>query len=462
MRSLSVATVFAALSGFLVIIIATRILDEEAAKLFQAYWGLFFACTGILDGLMQETTRTVSAHREYRERREHTAHGERREPNQPQATAHGNHGGVAKHTYAHWHFALLVGLVAAALSLLFEPVWAPLVIGGEHGMAGSGLMALGLLLYAFQAILSGVLSGWERWPSYARLIALDSGVRFLLVALAALFGWTLMPFFVITVIGSASWVLILAADPSARAHARRPLPLTLGGFARRAGSAMIATGASAAIITGIAPLINATMEEPQSESGVALAGIMLAVSLTRAPILMPLQRFQSALIVYFVRHRERMRQAVLPPAAGVLGAGALGAGLAWLLGPWILAVGWDHDPAYAVPGPLLAALTFASSCTGVLMITGTASIAAERHRLYVAGWVMASGAVCAVLWYGSDPLRTIPFALILGPLLGALVHLSALRAGSRRNATDSWDTAATKSTESPKPTLSERASGRRH
>ncbi|KQB84453.1 hypothetical protein [Corynebacterium oculi] len=428
MRSLSVATVFAALSGFLIVIISTRILDEEAAKLFQAYWGLFFACTGILDGIMQETTRTVSA-----QRKDSEGHGDRGTPSaQARPTSDAHHGGVDKHTHAHWHFALLVGLVAAALSLLTEPLWVPLVIGGKHGMAGSGLLALGLMLYAFQAVLSGILSGWERWPSYARLIALDSGVRFLLVALAALLGWNLVPFFIITVIGSLSWLVILAADPTARAHARSPLPLTLGSFARRAGSAMIATGASAAIITGVAPLINATMEEPDTEGGVALAGIMLAVSLTRAPVLVPLQRFQSALIVYFVRHRERMRQAVVPPAAAVLGVGVLGAGLAWLLGPWILAVGWDHDPAYAVPGPLLAALTFASSCTGVLMITGAASIAAERHRLYVAGWVIASVVVCAVLWRGTDPLTTIPLALTVGPVIGALVQLGALR--SRRGA----------------------------
>lgn len=413
MRSLSVATVFAALSGFLVLIIGTRALDAEAAKLFQSYWGLFFACTGILDGLMQETTRAVSTHRAAQ-----PAPSSLREERR----------GVAKRTYAHWHCALLVGLAAAALSLLTEPLWAPRVIGPAHTLPGSGLLALGLLLYSCQAVLSGILSGWERWPSYARLIALDSGVRFLLVALAALFGWDLVPFFVITVIGSASWVLILAADPAARAHARSPLPLTLGGFARRAGSAMIATGASAAIITGAPPLINATMEEPDTGTGVALTGIMLAVSLTRAPVLMPLQRFQSALIVYFVRHRDRMRQAVMLPAAAVLGVGVLGAGLAWLIGPWILAVGWDHDPAYAVPGPLLAALTFASSCTGALMITGAASLAAERHRLYAAGWVIASGVACAVLAWGTDPLRTIPLALTLGPVTGALIQLSALRA----------------------------------
>lgn len=436
MKSLSAATVFAALSGFLVVIVATRTLDEEAGKHFQAYWGLFFACTGILDGIMQETTRTISAQKE-------EAHLYPR-------------GGIEKHSHAlaPWHFALLVGLGAAALSLVTEPLWVSRILG-DHHMTGSGLLALGLCLYAFQAVLSGAISGWERWPQYARLIALDSGIRFALSALAALFGWNILPFLVITVVGTLSWLIILAADPTARAHLRTPGPVFLGDFSRRAGAAMVATGASAVIITGVAPLIQVTMEEPTSDTGVALTGIMLAVSLTRAPILVPLQRFQSALIVYFVRHRARMRQAVAAPAAASLAVGVAGAGLAWLIGPWILGVGWDHDPAYAVPGPLLAALTFASSCTGVLVITGSATIAAERHRLYVAGWVAASATVCAVLWYGSDPLHTIPLALTAGPILGALVHLGALRAGAARTGGPATDTGA-------RPTRAARAGRHRH
>ncbi|KQB87264.1 hypothetical protein [Corynebacterium lowii] len=423
MRFLSIATVFAALSGFLVIIIATKTLDAETAKSFQAYWGLFFACTGILDGIMQETTRTVSMQRETTQK----------------VPAHPDHGGVDKQdkqkpTLAHWHFGLLVGLTVAALSLLTESWWMPRILT-DYQMAGSGLLALGLCLYAFQAVLSGVLSGWEQWPQYAWLIALDSGIRFLLAALAFLFGWDLLPFLLLTVVGTLSWAIIVLSNRGAREHLRTPLPVSLRTFARRAGSAMLATGASAAIISGIAPLISATLEEPEARAGVALSGIMIAVSFTRAPILVPLQRFQSALIVYFVRHRERMRQAVLAPAAAVLGVGAFGAVLAWLIGPWLLRVGWDNDPAYAVPGPLLAALTFASACTGVLMITGAASIAAERHRLYVLGWVGASVTVGAILWWGTDPLTTVPAALIIGPLVGTVIHLSALRAPRGTEAT---------------------------
>ena len=65
MRNLSLATIFAAASGFVVMWIASWALDaEHGYNSFLAYWGLFFACTGLIDGITQETTRAVAASRE--------------------------------------------------------------------------------------------------------------------------------------------------------------------------------------------------------------------------------------------------------------------------------------------------------------------------------------------------------------------------------------------------------------
>ena len=61
MKALSFATVFAALSGFVLMLIAARALGDVRSAELMAYWGLFFACTGFIDGLMQETTRAVAA-----------------------------------------------------------------------------------------------------------------------------------------------------------------------------------------------------------------------------------------------------------------------------------------------------------------------------------------------------------------------------------------------------------------
>ena len=64
MKYLSLATVFAAASGFVVMWIASWALDAESGyNYFLAFWGLFFAATGLIDGITQETTRAVAASR---------------------------------------------------------------------------------------------------------------------------------------------------------------------------------------------------------------------------------------------------------------------------------------------------------------------------------------------------------------------------------------------------------------
>jgi len=64
-RYLSLATVFAAASGFVVMWIASWALDAESGyNYFLAFWGLFFAATGLIDGITQETTRAVAASRQ--------------------------------------------------------------------------------------------------------------------------------------------------------------------------------------------------------------------------------------------------------------------------------------------------------------------------------------------------------------------------------------------------------------
>lgn len=63
MRYMTIATIIAGLSGFVVITLAARAFGDNTtmAGEFAAYWGLFFGATGILTGLMQETTRAVAA-----------------------------------------------------------------------------------------------------------------------------------------------------------------------------------------------------------------------------------------------------------------------------------------------------------------------------------------------------------------------------------------------------------------
>ncbi|MDO5670818.1 MAG: hypothetical protein Q4G50_12560 [Corynebacterium sp.] len=401
MKALSLATVFAALSGFVVIYLASWTLGVDEFAAFQAYWGLFFAATGFLDGIMQETTRSVSAARDT-----------------------GRVGSGRP-----WRLGAVVGGVVLVVALVVGLVWMPVLLRGHASVpVAAGFLAFGLFTYAFQAVLSGILSGLGLWSRYAGLVALDSGVRLLLALLAWQLGWGMPAFLVITVIGALSWLVVLWGVP------RDVLvDVSRSALTRRAGSAMLATGASAALITGFPVFVQSTYE-PGAGELVTVAGIINAVTLTRAPILVPLQRFQSALIVRFVEQRAALYRALVVPVGAVLGVGVVGAFFAWLLGPWILETFFKDG--LQVPGLLLAVLTFASACTGSLMVTGAAALASELHKAYVLGWVVASVVAFGVLWLAPLSLEVgVCVALIGGPVAGGLVHAAALR-GARAGVGD--------------------------
>ena len=390
MKNLSLATIFAAASGFVVMWIASWALDaEHGYNSFLAYWGLFFACTGLIDGITHETTRAVAASRE------------------TQARGSANP----------WKLGAAIGVALAAVVLLVG-LFAMGRIVPTHPGTATGLLAFGLLSYAFQAVLSGILSGSGLWNRYAALVALDSGVRLVLAVVVWALGGGLVEFLAITVIGALSWAVVLALAP-----VRVQLDVDRGAFVRRVGSAMVASGASAALITGFPTAASAAF--PAATAGAAVAAINNAVMLTRAPVLVPLQRFQSALVVRFVERRDTVYRALVAPVGAIMGVGLVGFAAAWLIGPWILRVA--YKPELFVDGLTLGLLTFASAFMGMLMITGVAVLALERHAFYVAGWLAATATAFAVLFLAPwGVATTVVVALFAGPIAGALVHLVGL------------------------------------
>lgn len=415
MKSLSFATVFAALSGFVVLWVASWSLDAETQmRYFQAYWSLFFASAGFIDGITQETTRAVASAREGAER-----------------------GHPVRGTANPWRMSVYIVTAVIILTYALGALFMDSVVPLTPWMA-TQLLVIGLINYVYQAIVSGILSGARLWNQYAGLIALDSGVRLVLAVFAWQAGWGVEAFLVITILGAFSWLVILFVSPQARSQISVALDVDREEFFGRVLSAIVATGASATLITGFPVVVNAAFPADAvasgtavatGASGAAVAAVNQAVLLTRAPVLVPLQRFQSALVVRFVENRDRIYSSLARPITAVIGVGIAGFAAAWLVGPWILRT--FFPPELFVPGLPLGVLTFASAIMGALIITGTAVLALELHGWYVAGWVVGSLATFALLFIlpaasGSGVAVTVCASLIAGPLIGAAVHLAGL------------------------------------
>jgi O-antigen/teichoic acid export membrane protein len=158
--------------------------------------------------------------------------------------------------------------------------------------------------------------------------------------------------------------------------------------------------------------------------GAAGGVVILAVTLTRAPLLVPLTAMQGNLIAHFVDERTERLRALIAPATVVGGIGAIGVLTAGLVGPWLLRVGFG--PGYHAANALLAWLTAAAVAIALLTLTGAATVAAALHRAYALGWVSATVASTLLLLLPL-PLQTrTVVALLCGPLVGIGVHLAAL------------------------------------
>jgi O-antigen/teichoic acid export membrane protein len=252
----------------------------------------------------------------------------------------------------------------------------------------------------------------------------DALIRVTVASATFAIGWGLGGYLWATVAGAVAWLIMLAASPAARTAAHLVTPGSAAMFLRGAAHSITAAGASAILVMGFPVLLKVTSNQLGAQGGV----VILAVTLTRAPLLVPLTAMQGNLIAHFVDEGADRLRALIAPAALIAGIGALGVLAAGVVGPWLLRVAFG--PQYDAGSALLAWLTAAAVAIAMLTLTGAATVAAALHRAYSLGWVGATVAAGLLLLLPL-PLHTrTVVALLCGPLVGIGVHLLALaRAG---------------------------------
>jgi len=388
------ATLLSALCGYAVLYLAARDLDPAGFSVFSVFWGAFGLVAGAANGLLQETTREVRFARDV--------------------------GPSARHTRPLW-VAGLAGVVAAGLVAGSSPLWSNHVFV-EARWLSVGLLCFGLANFAVHATLLGTLAGTNRWTQYGALMVTDAAIRVAVAAATFVIGWGLIGFLWATVAGAVAWLLLLATSAAARSAARLLTPVGTADFLRGAAHSITAAGASAILVMGFPVLLQATSGELGAEGGV----VILAVTVTRAPLLVPLTALQGNLIAHFVDQRGRRLRALSTPAITIAALGAAGAVAAGLVGPWLLRTVFGAD--YTTGGLLLAGLTAGATAIALLTLTGAATVAAALHRAYALGWVGATVASTLLLLLPLDLSTRTVVALLCGPLVGIGVHLTALRA----------------------------------
>ncbi|EUA05913.1 putative membrane protein [Mycobacterium kansasii 732] len=301
-----IATAVTGLCGYAVIYLAARNLAPSGFSVFGVFWGAFGLVTGAAFGLLQETTREVRSMQYL----DVLPDGGRIHP---------------------LRAAALVGVAAAVVIAGSAPLWSGRMFV-EARWLSVGLLSVGLAGFCLHATLMGMLAGMNRWTQYGALMVTDAVIRVAVAAGTFVVGWGLAGFLWATVAGSVAWLIMLATSPTTRVTARLLTPGNTATFLRGAAHSITAAGASAVLVMGFPVLLKLTSDELGARGGV----VILAVTLTRAPLLVPLTAMQGNLIAHFVDESTHRLRALLSPAAVIGGIGAVGVLAAGVVGPWLL------------------------------------------------------------------------------------------------------------------------------
>lgn len=395
-----IGTVVSAASSFIVLLIVAPALGPADYAKFSVYWSALFMVVAILFGVQQESTRGVAA-----------AQGARSEtaakPGQRRTSV--------------LRFALMIAAGLLVVIGATSPFWSEALFGS--GSASWGVpLAVAVAAYALVAATNGILAGTGQWAAFALLAVIDGVLRLVLVgvALGLGLGGTALAWAVAIPFPVSLAVVFFGKRRTIRANTL--VAGSTGRLAANMSRTLTASVAAAILINGF-PVFMSVFGRTDEAS---LGAIILAVTLTRAPILVPINALQSMLIARLSGASAGRNRLLALVIAVIVVLTLLVAGVVWLWGGPLL--GHFFGEGFVLSADTLAWLVAAAGCLGVLTATGAAALALERHSLFAAGWVVAAVFALATLAFLPASLEArITLGLVVGPLLGSLVHLAALR-----------------------------------
>ncbi|GAA5123428.1 integral membrane protein [Alloalcanivorax gelatiniphagus] len=378
------AALISGLSGYAALILAARTLSVADNADFLVFWGVAFAIYGVLIGVTTETTRAVTTS-----------------------------GSPATASTRVMPVAIGFGLALVLAVALAGPVWAPLMFG-ERWPALLGATVLATALFAMHAAAGGVASGRGAWAGYSLLVAGESAARLVLFAVVAITTADVLGYALASAVASGFWLVATACSRRYRDLWTQRVRGEPGALVRRLAASCTAAGVSALLLVGYPVLLRLTTPD---DVFAGAAPIVLAVSLCRAPLLVPLGAYQNVVVSRVAAHGVR---ALVPVLLGLAGLTMLGVAGAWVLGPWALHL---VNPDYHVDGAVFAGLVLGAGLVALLTVTGAAALALDHHAVYLAGWIAATVVAVVVLLAPWSLEARVVSSLLIGPAAGVAVHL---------------------------------------
>ena len=400
------ATVVAGALGYVIQALVGIGLAPADYTRFGIFWGAVYLVVGGIAGIQQEVARATH----------------RAEP------------GVAPTSPAVLtRFALVAAIVLAAVVGALA-LFLGRSIFGDDAIASSLALLAGSVAYVGLATVLGVLYGWKRWPALALVIMIDPGIRLIAVLIALPTGspvsldWAVVLPMPLTLLIAAVLVLATRRQPT---H----VDVGVGRLLANAGRTVAGATATAVLVSALPLFIGAS--SPPSEAD-AVGALVFNITLTRAPLVIPVMALQSLLIVYFRDRSAHVWAALVRVTVSIAAVSVIASAAAFFLAGPI--VGTLFGRAYALDPALSAIIVVTAGLTALLCATGPLVISQNGHTAYLVGWVLAAAVVIVTLFTPLPLEARVISALTLGPLSGLAVHLWYLarhRVSGKRGAEES-------------------------
>lgn len=391
------ATAISGAFAYLIQIVAPRLLPDATSYLaFSVFWLTLFLFGSAIAGVQQEVTRAT-----------HPAE----QTTKPTPLRRFLLGGAA-----------VLGAAAAGLSVLLGPV----AFGAAPFWMGLSF-ALGLVGYFGFAVFGGVLYGLSRWTAIATLMIVDAALRGIAVTIGFIVGAPPGVLAALVALPFGITAVLLWFPMSRSVIGKIAVDVSLKRLAVNSASTIVAAASTAVMVTGLPLLLRTALPD---ENATTLASLTMAITLTRAPLIIPLIALQSFLIVDFRSARSHVWRRVGIYGSALIGLTALLAAAAWAWGPAVIE--WISDGRYGVSSLIMATVVASAGLVALMCLTGPALLSETRHTLFVLGWVVAAGATVMMLALPLPSIERTLAALLVGPTLGLLVHLLSIRSGRPR------------------------------
>ena len=387
----------AALSTIIVTILSARVISVAANTEFIAYWSLLFGLFQVVSGIQNEATRAVGSLDSF----------DSRDPGRQGARV------ITMPLIFGGALAILAGVIAA-------------IFGGRMGAGLTPVVIVVSMVvivgYSCHLTIIGTLAGRHQWNWLAGLNAAEAIVRVAVMAVIGLSFRALSPLQLAAALPGLTWLLIvLWARPIREAVAvRTALPLMK--LLRNGFLAIISSLAMAVLVNGFPAIVRLALAQRLSPD--RMAPLLVAIQLTRAPLMIPLVAFQGVAIAAFVARPDQHLRALAKPLVLIVGIGIVAAAFVGWLGPWLIAL--LYGSAYQVSWFTCAFLTVAAISLASLTLIGAATIAISEHRAFALGWLVAAIVTVVLLWLPVPPLVRPAVAVFFGPLAGIVIQLWAI------------------------------------